>query len=77
MVEGPAREAPASVAAGEVPGDVPVVFELVKIANNRGASDSSVKRAYQARSTEAASVLGQCDHDGELDSVHAHADQRV
>ena len=77
MVERPAREAPSAVTAGEIPGDVPVVFEFVKIANNRGASDFSLKRADQVGSAEAASVSGQRDHDGEFDAVHAHADQRV
>ena len=77
MVEGPACEAPSAVTAGEIPADVPVVFEFVNIANNRGASDFSLQRADQVGSAEAASVSGQRDHDGELDAVHAHTDQSV
>ena len=77
MVEGPAREAPSAVTAREVPGNVPVVFQFVKIANNRGASDLSLQRSDHVGGAEGAAVLGQRDHDRELDAVYAHADQRV
>ena len=77
MVERPAREAPPAVIAERVAGDVAMVFEFMEIADDRGAGDLSLQRSHQVRGTEGAAVLGQRDHDGEFDAVHAHADQRV
>ena len=77
MVEGPACEAPSAVTAGRVAGDVAVVFEFMEIANDRGAGDLSLQRSDQVGSTQGAAVLGQRDHSGELDAVHANANQRV
>ena len=49
----------------------------MEIANDRGAGDLSLQRSDQVGSTQGAAVLGQRDHSGELDAVHAHSDQRV
>ena len=77
LVERPAREAPSAVPEGRVAADVAVVFEFMEIANDRGAGDGSLQRSDQAGGTQGAAVLSQRDGDGELDAVHAHADQRV
>lgn len=77
MVERPAREAPSAVTAGRVAGDIAVVFEFMEIADDRGAGDLSLQRSHQVGGTEGTAVLGQRDHNGELDAVQSHADQRV
>ena len=77
MVERPVRAPPPAVVAGNVAGDVTVVFELVEVARDRGTRHALTERGDELRSAETPPVLGQGDGDRELDPVHAHADQRV
>jgi len=66
-----------TVRAGNISGDVTVVFELVEVARDRGACNPLAERGHELWGAETPAVLGQRDGDRELDPVHAHADQRV
>ena len=77
MVERPVRTPTAALVAGNVAGDVAVVLELVEVARDRGTRHALAKRGDELRGAETTPMLGQRDGDGELDAVHAHADQRV
>lgn len=77
MVERPVRAPAAAVVAGNVAGDVAVVLELVEVARDGGSRNPLAKRGHELRGAETPPVFGERDGDRELDSVHAHADQRV
>ena len=77
MVERPVRAPAPTVRARNISGDVAVVFELVKVARDRGTRHALTECGDELRSAETTPMLGQRDGDGELDAVHAHADQCV
>lgn len=77
MVERPVRAPAAALVAGNISGDVSVVFELVEVARDRGTRHALTECGDELGSAETAPVLGQRDGDSELDAIHAHANQRV
>lgn len=52
MVERPVRAPATAVAAGNVAGDVTVVFELVEVARDGGSRDPLTERGHELRSAE-------------------------
>ena len=77
MVERPVRAPATTFRAGNISGDVAVVFELVEVPRDRGTRHALTECGDELRSAETTPMLGQRDGDGELDEVHAHTDQRV
>lgn len=77
MVERPVRAPTATVVAGNIAGDVAVVLELVEVARDGGTRDPLTERGDELRGAETTLVFGQRHGNRELDSVHAHADQRI
>jgi hypothetical protein len=77
VVERPSRATPAPVFTQKVTRHVPVVLQLVEIAIDSAAREPATKRSHEFRGAQASAVCRQSDCDGDLDSIHAHPDQRV